>query len=142
MGSEKRDYPRNIFAKKWNQVFSTDRKFKEDESYIDEKRRLGALGDDLHVFLQDSEDWMPSSKVEEIEEFCQGARLDNLNSLGVRTTQRRAAWLDDRSFRHRHGSGCARRCQNALTASSLYKLLKKPVRGGLFDHLLVAAFKA
>jgi hypothetical protein len=142
MCSEIKDYPRNIFAKKWIQVFSTDRKFKEDESYIDERRRLGALGDDLHVFLQDSEEWMPSSKVEEIEEFCQGARLDNLKSLGVCTTQRRAAWLDDRSFQHRDSSRCARGCQNALTASSLYQLLEKPVRDGLFHHLLVAAIKA
>lgn len=123
MDSEIRDYPRNVFAKKWNAVFSTDRKFKEDESYIDEKKKHGALGDDLHIFLQDSEDWMPSSKAEEIEEFCEGARLDNSNSLGGCATKRRAAWLDERSFRQR----CARRCQNALTAIELYKLLKKPV---------------
>jgi hypothetical protein len=82
MCSEVRHYPRNIFAQKWNRVFSTDRKCKVDESYVDERRRAGALGDDLHVFLQGSEEWMPSSKVEEIEEYCQGARLDNLNSFG------------------------------------------------------------
>ena len=131
MGSEiQRDYPRIVFAQKWNQVFSTDRKFKEDESYIDERRKHGALGSDLHVFLQDSEDWMPSIKIEEIEEFCQDA--PNC------TTKRRAAWLDDRSFRHRNCSTCARGYQNALTAIELYKLLKKPVWNGLFDYLLVA----
>lgn len=107
-------------------MFRTDRNFKESGSYVDKRKRVGAIGDSLHIFLQDSEDWMPSNMVEEIEEFCQNARLKELN-LDVHTEQRRAAWLDDRSFQHRESSGCARRYGNALTATALYELLKKPV---------------
>jgi hypothetical protein len=110
-------------------LFSECREFKEDRSYAGYKRSLGADGHDLDVFLEDSESSVPSSQVEEVQEFCQGVRLEDLTS-GVGTAgQRRAAWLDDRSFLNRTNDQCVRKYDNPLTATALYRLLKVAVSG-------------
>lgn len=125
---KRRGHVHNILVKEWPN-FYTDPKFKGDQNAVDTKRRAGGVGDvgvgdDLRIFLQDCEDCMLSSTVEEIEEFCRGAELDNVSSCA---TQRRAAWLDDTSFQHRDGSRCARTYKNPLTANALYELLNEPV---------------
>ncbi|OCK76085.1 hypothetical protein K432DRAFT_307150 [Lepidopterella palustris CBS 459.81] len=126
MSGERRGYPGDYYAKEWDPVFLTDRNFKEDESYVEKKRRIDAEGNDISIFLRDSEDSVPSCKVHEVEEFCQDARLDHLK-FGVGTAgQRRAAWLDDRRFSLLMSGGCVREYQNPLTATGLYRLLKEP----------------
>src|SRR5438128_2169455 len=117
MSGKKKSYPPDCYAKEWDLVFSKDRNFKEEGSYVECKRGIHADGDDFGIFLQDSEDSVPSCKVEEVEEFCQGARLDDLKSGAGTAGQRRAAWLDDRSCARLTSSGCVRPYQNPLTAT-------------------------
>jgi hypothetical protein len=129
MSGEKRRYPSDCYAKEWHPEFSKDRKFKEDESYIDRKRKIDADGDDFDIFLQDSEDSVPSCKVEEVLEFCRDVHLEDLKS-GVGAAgagQQRAAWLDDRSCPGLACSSFVRRYENPLTATGLYRLLKVSV---------------
>lgn len=114
----------NILAKEWPHFSIHPKSTKEDQNAIDTKRDVDGVGDDLRIFLQDSEDCILSNAVEEIGEFCQGAEPDYPNP---RAPQRRAAWLDDRSFQHRGNSGCARRYNNPLTANELHEHLREPV---------------
>jgi hypothetical protein len=114
--------PSDCYAKEWNSVFSEDRNFKEDQTTWD----INADGHDFGIFLQASESSVPFSRVEEIQEYCQGVRLENLKS-GTCLTGRGAAWLDDRSFDLRKGVGSAREYENPLSASSLYLSLNIPV---------------
>jgi hypothetical protein len=113
----------DILVKEWPD-FSTEPNCREGQNAIDTIRGAGGVGDDLRIFFQDSEDCVLSSAVEEIGEFCQGAQLDSLSPCA---TQRRAAWLDDRSFQLQDGSRCARTYKNPLTANALYELLSEPV---------------
>lgn len=119
-------HPSNYYAKEWDPVFSRDRNFIEDRSYVDYKRGIDADGDEFGIFFQDSEDSVPSCKVEEVKEFCQAARLVDLKSRAGTAGQRRAAWLDDRSS-DRLTSSRAREYENLLTAAALYEHLKEPV---------------
>jgi hypothetical protein len=125
MSSERGNYPSDCYAKEWDPAFLKDRNFKENESYVECKRGIDADGDDFGIFLQDSEDSVPSCEVREVEEFCQDARLDDLKSGMGATGQRRAAWLDDRSCASLTSG--VREYQNPLTATALYRLLKVPV---------------
>jgi hypothetical protein len=128
MAAEKRGYPLMCFANNWDPVFSTHRDLKDDdESFVEARRGIGAGGDDLSIFLQDSEDSGSPCEVEEVREFCQGASLEDLKAGTGRAGQRQAAWLDDRNSPHLTGSGDARQYENPLTATGLYRLLKEPV---------------
>ncbi|PSS22711.1 hypothetical protein M430DRAFT_16661 [Amorphotheca resinae ATCC 22711] len=118
-------HPSNYYAKEWDPVFSRDRNFIEDRSYVDYKRGIDADGDEFGIFFQDSEDSVPSCKVEEVKEFCQAARLVDLKSRAGTAGQRRAAWLDDRSSA-RLMTSRAREYENLLTAAALYEHLKEP----------------
>jgi hypothetical protein len=124
----KRDYYSDCYKKYWDPVFSTDRNFKEDEPYVEYKRGINADGDDFDIFLQDSEDSVPSSKVGEVKELCQDARLDDLKKGTGTAGTRRGAWLDDRSCPSMMSSSrCIRKYHNPLTATGLYQLLKESV---------------
>lgn len=118
------------YSKQWDPLFSTDRHFKEDESYVQQKRLIDVdEDDDFAIFFTDFEESVPSS-VEEVLDFCQGACLRDLQSgVGVSGNQR-GAWLDDRSRPTRDDSRCVRDYKNPLTAIELYQLLNTAVRDG------------
>lgn len=116
------------FANNWDPVFSTHRDLKDDDkSFVEARRGIGAGGDDLSIFLQDSEDSGSPCEVEEVREFCQDASLEDREASTGRAGQRPAAWLDDRNSPHLTGSGNARQYENPLTATELCQLLKEPV---------------
>ena len=119
----------HYYTKEWNPVFSENRDFKEDGSYVEYKRSFGAEGDDLGLFLQDLESSIPSCQVEEVKEFCLGVLLDDLKSGAGAAGQRRAAWLDDRRCARVTSDRYVRYHGNPLTATALYRLLKAAVRG-------------
>jgi hypothetical protein len=116
-------YAHDCYAKRWDPVFSKERPPPDDGSYVESKRRMGAEGDDISLFLRDYEESIPSLKVQEVEAFCQGVRLEDL-LLGRKTAgQLRSAWLDARSLPQQ----VAREYRNPLPATTLYEALIEPV---------------
>ena len=115
------------YSKQWEPLFSTDRRFRDGEAYIPQKRLMGADGDDFAIFFTDFEESVPSFEVEKVLEFCKWTSLRDLQS-GVGTSGKRGAWLDDRSCPTREERQCARTYMNPLTARELYQLMNAPVR--------------
>jgi hypothetical protein len=115
---------RSCYAKHWDPAFSTDRAFNEDWtcSFVDLKRKLGAAGEGIELFLQDIED-SDLDKVEELKAFVAPVTLDDLQQGAGSAGQRLGAWLDERSL-----TSGMREHKNPLTATRLYNLLKIPVR--------------
>lgn len=66
-------------------------------------------------------------QVDKVEAFCFGADLESLKAEKGKHSEQIVAWLDERSFRAA-GKASSRTDRGALTASRLYKELKKPVR--------------
>jgi hypothetical protein len=60
-----------------------------------------------------------------VEAFCFGANLELLQAEKVQGSEAAVAWLDERSFEA--GRSRSRIKPGPLTASGLYKELKKPV---------------
>ena len=107
----------------WDPVFSTRRDLNlenENKSYLQSE-----WGEDLNVrdFMKGSSKVSPF-QVEEVTKFCSGLSLESLE--GNTSNQGFVAWLDDRS--KERGEVRSRIHQNPLTASGLYKELKKKVR--------------
>jgi len=122
-------YRPDVDSKTWEPVFSKDRSLKENSPDFDGllKMHNNADGDDFSIFWQGTPDPEYFYEVGEVEEFCRGTHQDDLESTtGTEKLQRRA-WLDDRSFPHKTGSGCVRKYPNPLTAAELRKHLKIPV---------------
>jgi hypothetical protein len=124
MSGDREGTPSKYLTKEWVPIFSKDRNFKEDGSW----KHKFADGDDVGSFLQEYEGSLPCFRAEEIERYCQGASLDDLQSGAGSAGQRRAAWLDDRSCEGLPSSSCVRKYENPLTATGLYRHLKIPVR--------------
>lgn len=119
----------DLFSKEWNPEFSRKRHFDtfSRSSWVDRTRAIGADGDGIRLFLEYCETSVPSSMAVEIEDFCDDTTLIDLQSGSGAAGRRRGAWLDDRS-----ALSSTRRCeatdhQNPLTATALYRQLKKPV---------------
>jgi hypothetical protein len=115
------------YTKEWHPLFSKEPRFEELDSYLQSRRVIDADGDELDIFLRDFEEPSPSSLVEEIQEFCKGTPIPNLESEVGNEGQRRGAWLNDWSCRHLTSSEGARRYENLLTPSALYRHLNKQV---------------
>jgi hypothetical protein len=126
--TSRNDHHPNFDFKTWESIFSKDRNVKENTPYIDRLRAGTNSGrDDFSIFWLGTENEVPFRAAKEVEEFCRGTHLDDLEStMGTERLQRRA-WLDDRSFLHRTSSGYARKYQNMLSAAELRKHLKVPV---------------
>jgi len=124
------NHPPNFEAKTWEPVFSKNRNFRENLRYVELRRLITSDSDDFGIFWKDTEDPAPLCTIEEVEEFCQDMRLDNLESVADTEGQPRRAWLDDRSFPRLTSSECVRKYDNPLTATQLYQLLKTPVWEG------------
>lgn len=82
---------------------------------------INANGDELSIFLRDSEESASSSLVEEMVAFCNGHCAEG------EETRPGAAWLDDRTFGVTRSEG-VRIYENRLTPEALCKHLKTPVR--------------
>jgi hypothetical protein len=89
---------------------------------VDLKRKLGAAGEGIELFLQDIED-SDLDKVEELKAFVAPVTLDDLKQGIGPAGYRCGAWLDERSI-----ASQTREHKNPLTATRLYNLLKIPVR--------------
>lgn len=129
MNGEKRRYAPDCYAKEWSPLFSTYQNYEESRFYVEERRGLGGDADDLNIFLQEFEELRrgPSYLIEEFQEFCQGACLDDLK-LGVGPAgERRAAWVDDRKWSPEPSREFVREYENPLTATDLFGILKAPV---------------
>ena len=116
------------YTKEWNPLFSKEPRFEECDSYLKSRIDVDADGDELGIFLRDLEDPSPSTLVEEVQEFCKGTTIPNLESEVENKNQRRGAWLNDWSSRHLTSSECVRKYENPLTAAALYGHLDKPVQ--------------
>jgi hypothetical protein len=116
-------------TKFWDPIFSTDRNLlEEDCAWVECKRRpnIDADGDDLSLFFKDSEDDSPSYEFDEVEEFCQGARWDELTSDASVLYHERFIWLDDRCSCPDKNEGF-RRYSNPLSVVELHDSLQAPV---------------
>jgi hypothetical protein len=86
-------------AKFWDPIFYSDRNLPdEDCSWVECKRSpiIDADGDDISLVLKDSEDDPPSFEIEEVQEFLQRARLDELVAGTGVLRHQPFIWLDDR----------------------------------------------
>jgi hypothetical protein len=130
--SDKHGEPRREwYEKKWNPLFSTERDPPKEDIFVESRRSpdIGALGSAISIFLRDFEDSVGHCMVPELEEFLRDACEDDLKrGLGAAGLQR-TAWLDDRTYSHGTVGGCVREYENPLTATALYKLLKRSVSG-------------
>src|SRR5579871_2123801 len=139
MSCEERNHILYGCAKKWDPHFSNDQNVEERNSYLESRQDINADGDELSIFLRNSEESGPSSLVEEIVEFCNSEYVEEdeedeedeeeegkgKDDGGRR--QHRAAWLDDRSFGVTSSKG-VRIYEDRLTPDELYKYLNAPVR--------------
>src|SRR5436190_3274987 len=92
MRLKKRGHVRYWCAKKWDPRFENDQNFEKRNSYLESRMDINANGDELSIFLRDSEESGSSSLVEEMVAFCNGYYVEE------EETRRGAAWLDDRTF--------------------------------------------
>jgi hypothetical protein len=124
--------------------FPENRNSTDDEFYVDRIRKADSTeivheasseeesgneeGDDeVNLFLQDREDWIPSRKVEHVKIFCRPVRKTQLICGAGTASTRVSARLDDAvtrrgSSKHRHD-----RTRKSLSATQLYHFLKENV---------------
>lgn len=146
-----------FFKKRWPQIFSKTRRPLEG-SFLQEKQEgiqegaiqpLNAYTDNIILlFMQDSEDSIPSPRVDEVVKFCQGAQFCHIDRHFFEPNP--AAWLDDscetpeetegagspliprptqlRQAAEPKGPRISRPHGRSLTASMFYKHLKPKVR--------------
>jgi len=126
MSCEKRNHVHYWCAKKWDPFFSNEQNIEKRNSYLESRQDINADGDELSIFLRDSEESGPSSLVEEIDEFCNSEYVEEEEEKGSEGEQHRTAWLDDRSFGVISSEG-ARIYENRLTPTELYNHLNTQV---------------
>jgi hypothetical protein len=129
--------------KEWDPIFFTERRIFTDEPFVEsirmttherqiftdeplvESRRImNDERDGISIFLRDFDSDMASVQIDSVEAFCRNANLEDLISGTGSGGYLRTSWLDDRST---VGSGGIRKYSNPLTATSLYRSLKRPV---------------
>lgn len=130
---------RNWFPKKWHEDFSTDRDFKENETWVENIRRLrreddvidhndgGDENSDIGIIMVDHECSVRSRIVREVLSRYQDYRLTDLENGKGEAGHRRAAWSDDRITRGPNTGKRAREYQNPLTATALFKSYREKV---------------
>ncbi|KAF2185092.1 hypothetical protein K469DRAFT_688302 [Zopfia rhizophila CBS 207.26] len=150
-GGNREGYPSRIkgrkrkhrFTKRWDPRFFGDRKpCDNDQSYVESKRKLGAVGDGVLLFMQDYEDLVPSCEVEEVEDFCQGANVETLMAASDAAVQRPSAWLDDRRFPARTASAQSRPSANtedAILENPPGKIAEEDVYEKADQHIISAS---
>jgi hypothetical protein len=118
----------NLIPCEWSPVFATRRPkidySIENKPYIETRRVDESV---IQTFMQDSnESNVCLPQADKVEAYCFGANLESLAAGKGEASERLVAWLDERSFATRRG--CSRPYRGPLTASDLYRELKKPVR--------------
>jgi len=121
-------YAHDWRAKTWDERFSEDRGFKESSPWIERKESLGAGDDeDITLVMRESLVTEQSYIYREVESYCRGARINDVETGHGKAGQRRAAWLDDTTFGRPNSSERGRVHENRLTATGLFKALKEKV---------------
>jgi hypothetical protein len=123
---------RSCYAKHWDLACLTDRNFNDDwtRSFVDLKRKLGAAGEGIELFLEDVQGFGLDDKFEELKALAATVSLDDLQQGVGPAGQRLGAWLDERSL-----TSGTREHKNPLTATRLYNHLKIPVRKAFSSSL-------
>ncbi|QDS70487.1 hypothetical protein FKW77_010088 [Venturia effusa] len=134
----------DVFAKEWPSLLSERREINDEQSFVESRRQIfrssqnsnsgvDDLLDDrnpdvngISTFLRDFDHAKAVIQVDEVEKFCQDVSLEALESGTGSAGYPRRAWLDDRRFSYQHRGGHFRDYQSPLTATSLYRSLKKP----------------
>ena len=136
----------NWFPKKWHEDFATDRGFKENETWVEEKRRFrtengdgdhdGGVDEnnDISIVMLDHEGTVPSRIVREVVSLCRDYHLGNLENGKGEAGHRRAAWLDDRITPGPNTGKRTRKYQNPLTATGLFKFCREKVEHRQEDY--------
>ncbi|ORY16286.1 hypothetical protein BCR34DRAFT_584494 [Clohesyomyces aquaticus] len=115
-------HPHDLYAKKWNPLFSEYRVIaKEGKSYVETIRESGVDVDSTSIGFWDYESRLD---LEEARDFCIKASVESLLSRSA--PDRRTIWLDERFY----PVGTPRVIDNPLCAADFYTLSKER----RFDH--------
>ena len=139
------------FPKNWREDFSTDRDFNENENetWVQKIRDLrteynvidqnggGDEDSDIGIVMLDHECTVRSQLVREMLSLYQNYHLTDLENGKGEAGHRRAAWLDDRNTRCPNDGKRARKYQNPLTATALFKSCQEKVEHRPEEPLLV-----
>ncbi|KIX03972.1 uncharacterized protein Z518_07525 [Rhinocladiella mackenziei CBS 650.93] len=119
----------------WPEEFSTPRDLHEDDFLCEVKRDNDADKDDVNVVLTNYGDAASLTADEVLEDFGRGVSLQDVEDAIGPAGHRRAAWLDDRTYRIHHdraykypildGSGDSRQYANPLTGTGLLRALRE-----------------
>ncbi|RDI86230.1 hypothetical protein Vi05172_g3802 [Venturia inaequalis] len=121
----------DVFAKEWPLAFARYRVY-DEEPFVPSRRRTfdedsSNDGNGISILFRDFDDGMAAFRVDEVESFCSNVSLDVLETgSGPTAGFRRGAWLDDRQCSQESGKSLYRNYENPLTATALYRFLKKP----------------
>jgi hypothetical protein len=124
MTTGRRGRPHSCVVKKWDPLFLTNRVLTDTETRGELGKRLNTDLSELRFFLQESDGPVPSSLVDDIEEFCEGFRSEDLETTSA--AQSKTIWLDERS-----AINPAKECRphpQLLTATEFCECLEVPVR--------------
>lgn len=117
--------PKELLAKAWPETMSSLRPPRSDRSWVECIRDGDADYHGISLLFRDhDESNLSSFQFDEVEQFCLGASLEHLVSGLGPSGSLRGAWLDDRGSK---GNGEVREYCDPITATSLYRLLKRPV---------------
>ena len=128
MFPEKKDQLEECFENSWYPEFSRLRNLHDDKTLVEVKKKVNADGDDIGIFFKDSGDTASPCEVEVVEDFCQGTKLEDVESGNGTAGYRRAVWLHDSVSRcspDLEGSGCVRQHEIPMTATGLQRALKE-----------------
>jgi len=132
----------NLMPCEWNPKFATRRDLDysiENKPYVEARAEIdlednaetraepGEEESVVRVFMRgpdESDACLPQA--DKVEAFCFGANLESLRAKTEKVSEPLVACLDERSFAA--GERRSRTYRGPLTARSLYKELKKPVR--------------
>lgn len=118
------------FKNHWHPSFSVhnDNIGGDDQSAPDAQRAAGVVLDDtMAIFLERDASPLVSPDIEDVQRYCEGANDENVESGVGDAGALRNAWLDQRNSPYLNGSGNAREHENPLTATGLFRQLKRPV---------------
>ena len=98
----------------------------DDQSAVDIQRAAGVVLDTMTIFLECDTNLVPPD-IEDVQRYCEGANDENVESGVGDAGALQNAWLDERNSPHLNGSGHTRKHENPLTATGLFRQLKRPV---------------
>lgn len=121
----------NCFPKKWLPVLSTNRNVQDERPYGDMMKKDIIKDDEgkdsFSIFLWDSQGSAPSCKIEEIEEYVQGATIETLMAGEQLAGYRCNVWIyDNNSVFLLNEMG--EQDNGITTATGLHRRLIHPVR--------------